>query len=328
MLNKILLYAILLQASIGGASNAIASTPLSSNLEFIKETFVTSGEAKLFCRVAGQGKPLIVIHGGPGLTQVYLLPQMYELAKNNLVIFYDQRGCGKSTVDINANTINIESFLNDIEAIRQAFNLDKISVLGHSWGGFLAMQYTIAHPERIDKLILSNSAPASSEGYALFGQEYMRRMAPYQEELEKIRSTQGFRDGDTCVMEQFYRLIFRQFCYIPEKADLLNLRMTSIPSLNGAKVSEIIRENVLDKPFNLNRDLNALEVSTLILHGDTDPVPPVTAKNIHENIPGSKYVLMKNCGHFPYVEDPTTYFRYINEFLNTKKANTLRESSS
>ena len=323
MLNKILLSVILLLASIGGASNAVASTPLSSHLESIKETFVPSGESKIFCRVTGQGKPLIVIHGGPGLTQDYLLPQMYELAKNNLVIFYDQRGCGKSTVDINANTINIESFLNDIEAIRQAFNLDKISILGHSWGGFLAMQYTIAHPERVDKLILSNSAPASSEGYALFGQEYMRRMGPYQEELEKISSTQGFRDGDTCVMEHFYRLIFRQYCYIPEKADLLNLRMTSIALLNGAKVSEIIRENVLDKPFNLNKGLKALKVSTLILHGDADPIPPSIAQDIHENIHDSKYVLMKNCGHFPYVEDPATYFKYINEFLKAGRENAL-----
>ncbi len=122
MLNKILLSAILLLASIGGASNAIASTLLSSHLESIKETFVPSGEAKLFCRITGQGKPLIVIHGGPGLTQDYLLPQMYELAKNNLVIFYDQRGCGKSTVDINANTITLESFVDDIEAIKVTLN--------------------------------------------------------------------------------------------------------------------------------------------------------------------------------------------------------------
>lgn len=321
MLNKILLSAILLLASIGGSSNAVASTPLSSHLEFIKETIVPSGEAKLFCRVTGQGKPLIVIHGGPGLTQDYLLPQMYELAKNNLVIFYDQRGCGKSTVDINANTITLESFVDDIEAIRQAFNLDKTSILGHSWGGFLAMQYTIAHPEHVDKLILSNSAPATSEGYALFGQEYIRRMSPYQKELEKISSSQGFRDGNTCVMEQFYRLIFRQYCYIPEKADLLNLRMTPIASLSGARVSEILRENVLDKPFNLNNGLRSLKVPALILHGDVDPIPPSTAQAIHDNIPGSKYILMKNCGHFPYVEDPANYFKYINKFLNDEIEN-------
>lgn len=319
MLITILLSAVLLVASLGPASYAVASTPSNSHLESIKETFVNSGEAKLFCRAIGQGKPLIVIHGGPGLTQDYLLPQMYELAKNNLVIFYDQRGCGKSTVDINANTINIESFVNDIEAIRQTFNLDKISILGHSWGGFLAMQYTIAHPKHVDKLILSNSAPATSEGYTLFGQEYMKRMEPYHKDLEKIRNSQGFHDKNTRVMEQFYRLIFRQYCYIPEKADLLNLQMTPIASLNGEKVSEILRKNVLDKPFNLNNGLRSLKVPALILHGDVDPIPPSTAQAIHDNIPGSKYVLMKNCGHFPYVEDPNTYFKHINNFLNARE---------
>ena len=75
MLNKILLSAVLLVASLGPASYAVASTHSSSHLESIKETFVTSGEAKLFCRSIGQGKPLIVIHGGPGLTQDYLLPR-------------------------------------------------------------------------------------------------------------------------------------------------------------------------------------------------------------------------------------------------------------
>lgn len=320
MLNKFILHIVLLITSlIGGADVIASSSPITnSETEAIKTTFVTSGDAKLFCRCVGNGKPLIVIHGGPGLTQDYLLPQMFELAKNNFVIFYDQRGCGKSTGDINTDTITIESFLNDIEAIRKSFNLDKISILGHSWGGFLAMQYTIRHQDHVDKLILSNSAPATSEGYALFGQEYTRRMNPYQDILEKIRNTQEFREAAPDVMEQFYRLIFRQYCYVPEKADLISLYMTSIASLNGAKVSEIIRQNVLDQPFNLNNDLNMLKISTLVLHGDVDPIPPITAKNIHENIPGSKYILMKNCGHFPYVEEPTSYFKHINEFLNAQ----------
>lgn len=312
MFNKILMGVILFFAS-----NVNATTH--SNQDFVKEIMVPSGEAKLFCRVKGEGTPLLVIHGGPGLTQDYLLPQMYELAKNHLVIFYDQRGCGKSTVGISSNTITIETFVSDIEAIRQAFNLETLSILGHSWGGFLAMEYTIAHPECVNKLILSNSAPATSEGYALFGQEYMKRLEPYQEELNKISASQEFREGDPYLKEQYYRLIFRQYCFNPEKANLLNLHMTSEASLSGAKVSEIIRANVLDKPFNLNRDLNALKVSTLILHGDADPIPPHTASDIHNNIQGSKYILMKKCGHFPYVEDPVTYFKEINEFLNTSQ---------
>jgi proline iminopeptidase len=304
MLNKIILFLII---SVCVAANA------SSYQE--KETYVSHDEAKLFCRVTGKGKPLIVIHGGPGLTQDYLLPQMYRLAENNLLIFYDQRGCGKSTGEINSETITIDQFVSDLEAIRQAFHFDKISILGHSWGGVLAMNYSIAHPEHIEKLILSNSIPASSEEFALFGQEWVKRMAPFKEELAKIHNTTGFHNGDPDVIEQLYRMTFRTYCYNPEKANLLNLRMTATASINGAKVYENIRQNVFEISFNLHDSLKSLKVTTLILHGDSDIVPPHTAQTIHESISGSKYFLMKNCGHFPYVEDPNPYFNCIDEFL-------------
>jgi proline iminopeptidase len=318
MLRIFILYAVCVTATFVGALNANATTVPITNSEIIETTFVPSGDAKLFCRSLGKGKPVIVIHGGPGLTQDYFLPQMYELAKHNLVIFYDQRGCGESTGAINADTITLDTFLDDIEAIRQSLKVDRISVLGHSWGGFLAMQYVIKYQEHVEKLILSNSAPSNSEGFALFLQEYLKRLSPFQAQLDEISHSKGFQDGDPLVMEQFYRLVFSQYCFNPEKVELLNLRMTSKALLNGRKVSEIFRENVLTKPFNLNKSLNTLKIPTLIVHGDADAVPSSTAQNIHENIPGSKYVLMKNCGHFPYVEDPTNYFNHIDDFLNAK----------
>lgn len=86
------------------------------------------------------------------------------------MIFYDQRCCGQSTGEINASTINIETFVEDLDRIRQELGYKKISILGHSWGGFLAMNYATSHSENVDRLILSNSLPASSEEYTLFSQ--------------------------------------------------------------------------------------------------------------------------------------------------------------
>lgn len=164
MINKIIL-STLLFTLLNGASPAIADSA-------IKEAYVNSGDAKLYCRVAGKGKPLIVIHGGPGLTQDYLLPGMYELAKNNLAIFYDQSGCGRSSGEINKDKITIKVAVEDIEAIRRSFGFEKISLLGHSWGGFIAMNYAIVHPEHVDKLIISNSFPSTSKDWALCHKEY------------------------------------------------------------------------------------------------------------------------------------------------------------
>lgn len=152
-----------------------------------QERFIESGDAELFCKVGGKGEPLIVLHGGPGMSHDYLLPYMKRLEKNNFVIFFDQRGCGKSTGEINAETINIATYLEDIEAIRKEFGFEKVSVLGHSWGGLLAMEYAIAYPQSIDKLILLDSMPKSCEDTVLFVNEYVTRMAPYANEMEAIK---------------------------------------------------------------------------------------------------------------------------------------------
>lgn len=284
----------------------------------VKEGFVPVENAKLFYRAIGKGQPLVVLHGGPGLSQDYLLPQLYKLAKNNLVIFYDQRACGQSTGEINADTISIKTYVADLDAIRQAFKFKKISVLGHSWGGFLAMHYAIAHPEQVEKLILSNSMTASSEDFALFIQEYLRRMGPYQKDMDAIHETKEFAEGNPQMMEKMYRMIFRTYCYNPEKANLLFLTMSSSAFINGVKVNELFRNGVFMKPFNLHDSLKSLEIPTLVIHGDTDPIPPSTAKNIHESIKNSEFVLMKNCGHFPYVEDPDAYFEHLQKFLNDR----------
>lgn len=280
-----------------------------------KEILVKTNEVQLFCRVFGKGDPVIVIHGGPGLSQDYLLPNMAKLAETNLVIFYDQRGSGLSAGEINAETINLAAFVDDLEAIRKTFGYEKVSVLGHSWGGFLAMQYGIAFPQSIHKLILLNSMPPSSEGFSLFVQEWMKRMAPYQEEIKAIKESSEFAQGDPATVEKYYRIMFRKYCYDPEKALLLNLCMSAKASIDGGKVNEILRESLLTKPFNFYDQVKKLRIPTLIIHGEYDVIPHALAQELHENIHGSQYVLIKKCGHFPYVETPNELFQPLNDFL-------------
>lgn len=124
-----------------------------------------------------------------------------------------------------------------------------------------------------------------------------------------------FKDGDPKVMEKMYKLIFRTYCYNPEDVNLLNLYMSREAILNGSKVYEEFRNNIFEKHFDLHEQLKSLKVQTLILHGDTDPIFPSSAQSIHESINGSKYILMTNCGHFPYIEDPKIYFENISNFL-------------
>src|SRR5207244_7785675 len=150
-----------------------------------------------------------ILHGGPGFTQGYLLPQMTQLADNHFCIFYDQRACGASTGEITDSTMQIDPFVADIEAIRAHFGYKKMTVIGHSWGGFLAMHYALQHPEAVTNLVLLNSCPASSDEYALFIQEWSRRMQPYMQELAAIKETAQFQAGDPDTVELYYRLLLR-----------------------------------------------------------------------------------------------------------------------
>ncbi len=313
MLNKILFSLICVLCPF----LCFAELSNATELENSNEVFVVTKDAKLFCRTFGKGSPILVIHGGPGLTQNYLLPHMAKLAQNNQVIFYDQRACGRSLGEANAESINLKTYLEDIEAIRKHFGLKKMIVLGHSWGGFLGFQYAITHPEFVEKLILLNSGPISSDEYSLFAQEYFKKIAPFPK-IEEIQKSQSFIDGDPATSERYYNLVFRTYCYNPEKANLLDLWMTRKASINFGKVNEIFNKNLLQKPFNYHDQAKTLKVPTLIVIGDTDVIPISTSRSIHEGIKGSKFVIIKDCGHFPYVEQPEILFPMLFDFFKTE----------
>jgi proline iminopeptidase len=284
-----------------------------------EERHIDVGPAKIFCRVmgqvTGQGSPVLVIHGGPGLCHDYLLPAMAELASNQKVIFYDQRGGGNSGGTIDPATITIDNFVEDIEAIRKAFGIGKISLLGHSWGGHLAMKYATRHPESVDKLILVSSAPANSEDFLLFMQEWTRRVGPYMKEIHLIEETNSYKRGDSETVAQTLKLTFRTYCFRPDDVEKLNLKFSPLANVNGLTSYKILSQNYLSKQFDLTADLKSLTCKTLILHGDVDPIPMLAARHIQESIRGSKLVVLNQCGHFPYVEKPEQFFFLVNEFL-------------
>lgn len=306
---------LLLAETLSPSPSPHASGPVS------KEVFVDVKGAKLFCQVMGEGKgkghPVIVIHGGPGLDQGYLLPQMAELAENHEVIFYDQRASGRSTGDITEDSMQLDTFVEDLDAVRRAFGLKKVTLLGHSWGGFLAMEYACDHPEAVEKLILMSSMAPSSDELSQFITNWLKIMAPIQEELKHIRGSPEFLSGDPETVENYYRLIDRRYCYNPEKANELSLRMSWKAGINSFMINDMVRETVFLKPFDLHDELKELHIPVLIIHGDADPIPFSTAEKTHKTIQGSKFVLLKECGHYPYVEQPKLLFKTLNEFLGS-----------
>jgi proline iminopeptidase len=280
---------------------------------------VTNGE--LYYRVVGRGRPIIVIHGGPDFDHSYLLPDMDRLADSYRLIYYDQMGRGKSVGRIGPDGISIKTEVEDLEDLRKYFQLDKVAILGHSWGGHLAMEYALRYEGNVSHMILMNSSVASHEDYLLLQEESRRRKAPYEEALRSLVSSVEFREGDPDAVAAYYRIHFSTTIDKQEQlerlVERLRLSFTRENVLRGRAIEERLFEETWSlEEFDLFPGLGRLNVPTLVIHGDYDFIPVVCAEHIAEAIPGARFVVLKNCGHFSYIECPEAVSKEIAGFID------------
>lgn len=282
-----------------------------------KELFVPVDEAELFCRVFGKrNHPIIVMHGGPGLGQNYLLPQMAEIGKFSFAIFYDQRGTGKSKSDNDDWQSNpFQTYVRDVDQLREAFELENVSLLGHSWGGILASLYALAYPQHVDKIIYLNSVPISSAGYIEFVQHRSQIVDIYKDELISIRESAAFRQGDPKTVEKFYRIYFRNYFVKTELANTLTLTMSRKAAINNFKIYDLFYDYTTKHPFDLYEGVKILNKQSLIVACDKDVIPLRYMEHLHKSILSSQFVLIKDCGHFPSIDQPRILFKTLRDFM-------------
>jgi proline iminopeptidase len=282
-----------------------------------EQGYVDVADGKLHYDTYGDkgGVPMIVLHGGPGLDSGYLLPQMLQLASLNQATFYDQRGSGKSLgFALDPQTINMDNFVNDLEALRVKLNYEKFILVGHSWGSILAMRYATLYPEHVSDLILISSGPATSDGFKAFIAEYNQRLMPIGSKVKQIENSAKFRQYDPNTVADYYRLLFSIYFYKPEQVAQLSLQFTPQSAQSGIKVGEIMGQSYLAN-YDLRADLQQLKMPVLVVHGKNDLIPIAYAQEIAAAIPNSKLIAIQECDHFPYIEQPMELFGSIRKFL-------------
>lgn len=295
---------------------AVIALTSSSCFATTQEKFIPVENAELYCKTMGSGSPLIVLHGGAGyLTHDYLLPHLERLSEDNFVIFYDQRGLGKSTGELSPDQNNLQIYVDDIESIRKSLGAKRVSLLGHSWGGLLALHYALSYPESVDSIILTNSMVAASNDLGLFFGELTKRVAPYQEEINELEAGDLFQTGDPKTVARVSQLFFQTYMYNSENITKINLCKTQAENIKGAKVWEIFKNQIFMQPFDILSDIEKIKCPTLIIHGNEDVMPLASSEHIHHSIESSKLVRIAECGHFPFVEQPEHFFKAIHTFL-------------
>jgi proline iminopeptidase len=285
-----------------------------------REGFVPVEGTMLSYRDVGQGQPIILLHGGPGFDHQYLLPDMDRLADAYRLIYYDQRGRGRFAANVNPAAVSTQTEMDDLETLRAFLHLERAAVLGHSWGGLLAMEYALRYPERVSHLILLNTAPASYDDCRLFERERVAMVPGGAERLRDLRSRPGFAEGEREARVAYYSVYYGVTLRSPELLDRLiehlQLGWTSEDVLRARAISDRLWGETYGSPeYDLLPQLTRLRIPTLILYGDYDFVPLTCVAHIAEAIPGSRLLVLRACGHFSYLERPDEVRTALSEFF-------------
>lgn len=294
--------------------------PLPATNPRVTERFLRNDRAQLYIREVGEGQPIIVLHGGPEFDHRYLLPELDCLSDSVRLVYYDQRGRGRSYSGEGAQDVTLASEIDDLDRVRQSLGCETVAVLGHSWGGQLAMEYAVQHPDRVSHLILMNTAAASHRGLlALKSEVARRRTAGEREQLAALVASPGYQQGDLDADAEFLRIHFRTAFADPRHLDrvLPRLRAFTPEAIVAARAicDRLEQQTWVSPAYDLTPQLRSLRTPALLIHGDSDMVPVDVVADIAAAIPTSRLTVLPDCGHFSYLEKPESVKASITDFF-------------
>lgn len=263
---------------------------------------------EIFVRRIGQGRPVVVLHGGPGADHEYLRPGFDALAQGRELIYYDQRGGGRSPVARDV-PVGWTEQVADLEALRELWALDRMTIAGYSWGGLLALLYALEQPDRVERLALVSPAPVWRAARDGFEQAFAKRnLDPVLQEERSVLRESGLRERDPAAFQQrIFELSVAPYFHDPARARELT------PFRIVGRTQQEVWASLGD--FDLRPRLPMLRgIPSLVLHGESDPIPIEAASTAAELI-GAAFHRLPRCGHVPYVEAFSEFERIVGEFL-------------
>jgi proline iminopeptidase len=280
-----------------------------------EEGFTTTTGSPLYWAKYGRpGAPkLLVLHGGPGADHRYLLPQMLHLGEKHDLLFYDQRGGGRSRADARI-PITWETHVEGLGAVVEEFGLDPLSIVGYSWGAMLGLLYAIEqranpHLRALHRLALISPGPLTREYRRQFEAEFARRQqSPEIQRMRDELAASGVREKDPeAYRQRAFELGVAGYFSDPRRAtDLTPFRVVG-------RVQESVWESLGD--FDLISDLKGIKIPSIIVSGRDDPIPLASSSEA-ANALGTNLVVLDECGHVPYVEQPQGLFKALDPFLD------------
>ena len=259
--------------------------------------------------VRGSGPPALLLHGGPGLSD-YLADLAAELSEVVTVARYQQRGLAPSVVD---GDRTVEGHVADAVAVLDALGWDKAWVIGHSWGGHLAMHLAVAHPDRLLGLVAFDALGAVSDGGGeALGENLMRGLTEEQRAwVEEYSAREEAGEGTPEESLEVLRVLWPYYYGDPASA-------TPMPEMRMDLQAQLTTWPSITAHFEagtLERGLPQLRMPALVLHGAASPIPYAEAERTAALIPGVSLRILPGIGHFAWIEQPGSVAREMEALL-------------
>jgi proline iminopeptidase len=305
----------------------VLSVAISSNAQTTPQTlkhppgdYLVVNGAKLWYESEGKGEPLILIAGGPGYSHSYFHPFFSTLTDSYRVIYFDAFGCGKSDRAKSPKEYSFDRDVENVEGIRKALKLDKVIVLGHSYGGLVAQAYAVKYPASVKKLILSDS-PYNAELWQV-GNDYINELVRNQfpeiwEKVQQLRA-QGLHSSAKEHQAAYWNFpLTLIFYYNPASLgkQVLEFNPDVYYQLAGDDADFLIGGDITKLDF--RTALKNLQMPILILTGRFDKtLPPRFMLDYKRFAPKAEFIMFEQSGHDPFVEEATKYFEAVKAFLS------------
>ncbi len=260
---------------------------------------------------------ILVVHGGPLLDHGYLVEPLRPLSTVAPLVFYDQRLSGRSDGVTDPPDempeLSLATFVEDIEALRVELGLDRIHLLGHSWGGGLAMRYAIAHPDRVRSLVLV-SPPAPS--FDMAEREARARITSLEPAdtagLGALRGSEGMARGEPDAIERMLRMSFRGQLVDRSLADELEFEVPDDYRARSGALQALAPELATG---DLTGALRELSVPTLVVYGASETAADLTGPAFDALLPDVRVEVIEGAKHFAFTERPEAFRSVVREFL-------------
>jgi proline iminopeptidase len=286
--------------------------------------FAEVNGAKLWYYAEGKGPPLLIIPGGPGQSHKYLYPHFLALKDTHRVIYFDAFGRGRSDKAKKPEEYTIARDVEDVEGLRKALGLEKVRLLGFSYGGMVAQSYALKYPGSVDRLLLV-VAPHSGEMWAEANNDCNRWIENQYPEVWKELVTWRKKGGvtsDPQYQELLGKLHPGLFSFFnPQLAEdkafkeaMAGLNLDIYRNLCG-KDGDVVLGGDIAK-FDHRKELHKITAPTLIVAGRFDQsCPPRWMVKYKEYMPKAKFEMFEKSGHFPQKEEPDRFFTVLRDFL-------------